>query len=338
MKNNYMGCVPFDEKKARKLLQNPCFIDVKMDGRFNNVKIENGEITMTSRSGELVLLPNCNLIEELSTIKENIVLNGELTIICESNRARANGIIHSIIDYTKKQNKRTEKENQKILEKFRNEYNESLYEIADKIIYTVWDSVTIDGFNKGEEKTPLFARYIKLGSIVKKGFSNIKIIERKEVKSYNEAIEFFSDCLAKGYEGSVMKSYDGIWKNCKPQYQIKMKLVMSVDLLITEFSYGAKGTKNENVISSIICLSECGNLVSTPCGMSEEIMQYVTDNKDTLLNTCIEVECSGITHDKDGNYSLLHPRVKEFRTDKKGRVNTFSEIKEIEKMAKQLKN
>ena len=50
-------------------------------------------------------------------------------------------------------------------------------------------------------------------------------------------------------KNTILKAYDGEWKDGKPNWQIKMKLEMDVDLRIVGFNYGTKGTKNENVIN-----------------------------------------------------------------------------------------
>ena len=156
----------------------------------------------------------------------------------------------------------------------------------------------------------------------------VKLIEYKELHSFDEAMVYFKECLNRGLEGIIIKSNNGKWKDGKPTWQWKVKNEITLDLKIVGFNYGTKGTKNEKVISSIQCQTEDGLLNTNPGGMNEKTMEYVTESMVQLLNTVVEVKCNGVSVDKNGNYSLLHPRVIKFRDDK-NIANSLSECIEI---------
>jgi ATP-dependent DNA ligase len=145
----------------------------------------------------------------------------------------------------------------------------------------------------------------------------------------------FQEVLEAGEEGTILKASKGTWKDGKPVWQIKMKLEMDVDLRIIGFKYGGKGTKNEFVISSLICESSDGLVVTDPSGMKEAEMAKVTANQDSLLGTVVQVRCCGLSQDKHGNHALLHPSVVEFRDDK-DTCDSLDSIREIENMVKTL--
>jgi DNA ligase-1 len=334
----YMGAKPFDTKLVKDLFVGgkSCFIDVKMDGRYNNAIIRSGEVELESRSGETVILENAKFLTELAKFPD-CVLNGELTI-AGVDRYKANGMIISMIDIIKKQDTRPPAETYNKLLAFEKENNCTFQEALDRIIYTVWDIITIDEYFDQESKTPYEKRWTYL-KFVLSGIDAImvQLVEKTIVKSYDEAIAFFQDCLNRGLEGSIVKSMDGKWKDGKPKWQIKMKLEMDLDLQIIGFAYGTKGTKNENVISTLECQSADGILKANPAGMDEATMDYVTKNQNSLLNTIVHVKCSGISKDSNGNFSLLHPRIGEqkFRDDKKV-ADTLVQIQAIEAMCKGL--
>lgn len=77
----YMGAVSFDEKKARKLFEKgkKAYSQVKMDGRYCNATIHNGEVYLESRQGEPTIVTDAAFLEELALLND-VVLNGELTI------------------------------------------------------------------------------------------------------------------------------------------------------------------------------------------------------------------------------------------------------------------
>lgn len=335
----YMGAKPFKPELVKALFKNgkSCYIDVKMDGRYNNAIIRNGEVELESRGGEPVILDNAKFLKELSKFPD-CVLNGELTI-SSVDRYTANGMIMSMIDITKKRDTRSPEETNNKIVAFEKENECTFQEALDRIIYTVWDTITIDEYFDQCSNVPYEKRwtYLKF-ALSGVNATMVQPVEKKIVKSYDEAIEFFQYCLNRELEGAIVKSMDGIWQDGKPKYQVKLKLEIDLDLQIIGFNYGTKGTKNENVISALVCQSSDGLLKSTPAGMDEATMQYVTNNQEQLLNTIVHVKCSGVSRDSDGNYSLLHPRIgtQKFRDDKTV-ADTLKQIQDIELMAKGLK-
>jgi DNA ligase-1 len=168
----------------------------------------------------------------------------------------------------------------------------------------------------------------------------VKMIESRMVHSYKEAMDHFQEVLATEVdgvpqEGTILKSETGDWKDGKPTWQIKMKLEMDVDLVIVGFNYGTKGTKNENVISSLNCETSDGLLKTRPQGIKEDMMKFITENQDNLIDKVVQVKCNGLSHDKDGNYSLLYPAFVMVREDK-DTCDTLESIKQIENMVKSL--
>lgn len=325
----YMGAVSFDEKKARKIFEKggKGISQIKMDGRYCNAVIRSGEVELESRQGEPTILTGAKFLEEL-TYFEDCVLNGELTMI-DTPRYESNGIIASLIDILGKKDSRTEKENEKKLKAFTDKHG-SVEEALDKIRYTVWDRITVDEYFNKSSKLKYAERLAYLERAIEKvGSTHVNIIEGLIVHNYAQAMNHFQEVLSAGEEGTILKAWDGEWKDGKPTWQIKCKLELDLDLIITGFNYGSKGTKNENVISSLNAETSCGKLKTRPQGLTEQLMKEITENKDNLLNTIIEVKCSGLSKDVNGNYSLLYPAFKGFRDDKTV-ANTLEECIEIQ--------
>jgi len=325
----YMGAVSFDEKKARKIFEKggKGISQIKMDGRYCNAVIRSGEVEMESRQGEPTILTGAKFLDELCSF-EDCVLNGELTMI-DTPRYESNGIIASLIDILGKKESRTEKENEKKLKAFTDKHG-SLEEALDKIRYTVWDRLTVDEYFNKSSKLKYVERLAYLEKMIYKSKpSHVNIVESVIVHNYAQAMTHFQEVLSAGEEGTILKSWNGEWKDGKPTWQIKCKLELDLDLIITGFNYGSKGTKNENVISSLNAETSCGKLKTRPQGLTEQLMKEITENKDNLLNTIIEVKCSGLSKDVNGNYSLLYPAFKGFRDDKTV-ANTLEECIEIQ--------
>lgn len=332
----YMGAKSYSEKLAKAIFAKGQIgiSQIKMDGRYANAIINNGEVDLVSRQGETTHIGDAQLLKELSGF-DDCVLNGEITMDNEPNRLIANGIVTSIVDIEGKREARGILETKSKIEAFEEKHG-SYQEALDNIRFTVWDMVTLDEYFNEKSSRPYSNRFNHLDMII--GIhepTRVDIVETKKVKTFAEAMEHFQDSLSRGLEGTVLKTVYGTWKHGKPNWQVKMKLEMSIDLRITGFQYGSKGTKNENVISTIKMESSDGLLKTNPSGMKEDMMKYVTDNQESLLGTIAEIRCCGLSQDKTGSWSTLHPSVVQLRDDKND-CDTLKSAQEVEEMSKTL--
>lgn len=328
----YQGCKPYSPKLVQKLFENDksAIIQTKMDGRYSASIIRSGDVELESRQGEVTYLEGAKFSEELKRF-DDCVLNGEFTIPGIS-RYISNGIVASLVSIGNKllNKEDASKDIAKLKEKHGYEYQEAL----DAIQYTCWDLITVEEYFNAYSKTPYEERLENLkNAILKANSTNVKVVDGCKINSFDKAMAKFQELLNSGEEGAVVKAADGEWIDGKHNHQIKMKLEMDVDLKIIGFNYGTG--KNSNVISSINATSSDGLVNTRPTGIDEKTMKYITENQDKLMNTILEVECSGLSRDGNGNYALLHPRFKKLRDDK-DTCDSLESIKQIEAMAKGL--
>ena len=335
-KTPYQGAKSYSEKLAKDIFKKDgyAYSDVKKDGRYANAIIQGGEIEFESRQGETTYIPEDSmLVKELSKFPDG-VLNGEFTMV-GLDRYTSNGIIASIVDIEGKRKERGEEETQKKLGAFIKKHGD-YQENVDKIRYTIWDSITLeDYFNKKCDSAYSRRKYYLFKRTPLLECTRVSFVESKKVYSFAEAISHFQEMLLRGEEGTILKSPTASWKDGKPNWQVKMKLDITIDLRIIGFEYGNKGTKNESVISTLNVESSCGTLRTNPSGMNEAMMNYVTNNQDKLLGTIVEIKCCGLSQNSDGQWSTLHPSVVELRDDK-DTCDSLESAQEIENMAKGL--
>lgn len=343
-KTPYMGAKSFSvklamlfffDKKGNPLLDEngnpkPVKSDVKMDGRYCNALIRGGGVELESRGGETTYLEGAKFLDELSHF-DDIVLNGELTMKSISSRYEANGIIASLVSIGKKRSEGDDVS--KEIAKFEKKHM-SYTEALKLVRFTCWDCITLDEYFEKGSKTPYQERWDKLKDIVSQT-TMVSLVEHKIVYSYAEAMEHFVEMLERGEEGTILKALDGVWKDGKPNHQMKMKKNDTYDLKVVGFNYGTKGSKNEGMISSLNVETSDGLLKTSPGGISEKDMLFITENKDNLLGSVVEVKCCGLSQDRDGNYALLHPSFVKFRDDKNV-ANSFEECLKIDNMTKTL--
>jgi hypothetical protein len=328
----YQGAIAYDKSKVQKLFTDPKGVmsQVKMDGRYANTIITES-IVHESRSGEITYLSGA-LDDVFESFPMNVILNGELTID-GVNRYTSNGIIASVVSISKKMN--NGEDVSKELDAFNEEYNLTFEEMLPKIKYTVWDCITLDEYLNAGSKRPYHERWEELQEMLKfVKTDRVRLVEYKMVKSPEEAMKHFQELLARGEEGTIVKGMSGIWKDGKPNYQIKIKLEIAVDLRIIGFNEGKKGTRLEGNLGSLICESECGILKTDPAGITDEMRKFIWDNRESLLNTYAEVKCKGVSVTENG-YSLLHPVFGKLRDDKTS-GDTLENILKIEEAAKSI--
>jgi hypothetical protein len=323
-RTGYMGCKPYSKELITKLLsKGTCYSQEKMDGRFVNIIIQGGEVMMESRQGEPTILENPYFVSELTQLKD-CVINAELTMGGGIARYESNGIISSLISIAnKKSNGEDVSKDIKKLEAKHLPYADAL----DLIRVTAWDILTIDEYFTRTCKRKYRERLADLNATVK-GYKTVSVVETREVSTIAEVMAHFEEMVNCEKEGTVIKSMDGLWVDSKPSYQIKIKREINLDLKIVGFNYGTG--KNINLISSLNVESEDGLLKTSPTGINEDDMNYITENQIKLLNVIVEIKCSGISQDSNGNYSALHPVFKILRTDKII-ANTLKECIEINK-------
>ena len=328
----YMGAKSFSKDLVMKLLgSGPVFSQMKMDGRYANAVIRFGDVELESRQGEITYLHGATFLEELGKFP-NCVLNGELTMDGVS-RYESNGVIASLVSIL---GKKSNGENiDKEILKFEKENSMTVEEALANVRYTIWDTISIEEYFAQKSSTS-YNRRLSLAEayIADAQPTRVSLVQSITVTSYAEALGHFQSLINQGHEGTILKAVNGLWKDGKPNFQIKLKLEIEMELRITGFNYGTG--KNANVISSVDAESEDGVLKTAPTGINEREMQYITDHQTELLGTIIKVKCSGVSQDSEKKYSLLHPVYKE-RRDDKSTADTLAQILDIEAMAKGLK-
>ncbi len=325
-KTPYMGAVGFDEKKARKLFKdgNVCESDVKMDGRYVNIIVNNGTVDMVSRQAKNSIINNTKLLTNSKfmagmlagniELEDGIVFNGEL-MLKGVERYEANGILSSLIKITEKESNGDDIT--KEIAKFKKRHSMTFQAAVDNVYVTMWDYLPYTNYIQDTVyDVPRKTRLETLEKVMPVLSNEIKLVEYKFVKTYEEAIAHFQECINRGEEGTILKSLNGTWENKKPVYQIKMKLEITVDLKIIGFNQGSKDSKFENTLGSLQCSSKNGKLLTDPSGYSDELRDTIWNNQDEIINWIVEVKCNSVSHDRDGNYSLMHPVFMSFRDDK----------------------
>lgn len=277
------------------------FVQLKADGMFVNVVIEEGssEFTFMSRQGSF--FPNGTLGELENHVKglaTGVVYMGELTVYEGDkllSRQIGNGILNSALQGTP---------------------IDSTY----KVRLDLWDGVPYEKWKAGEDKDPYYSRFEDLsGDVFDLNSPLIGVIETRDVNSLEEAKEIADEWMKLGFEGAVVKNNMMPWKDHTSKMQVKLKKEVCVELLAIELVAGNSTSKNAHLFGSIRCQSECGRLIVDIPGFSDAMRQEIHSNWDNeYVNRVMTVKANEILMPgkNNENYSLFLPRFIEWRKDK----------------------
>ena len=367
----YMGAVPFSRKKFDKLLKHDIIIvQEKMDGEYSNLQLEIkndkvSKINFYSRQNKLQRLPAA-LINRIKNdveifikqyrVPNEIVFNGEL-LIDRYDRFTSNGLLSRIFKYGEYQDNGEAKKAQKALKAIEEIGQAEFSDIVSRIKYFIWDFIDekqqykyidrwdllTDHSNPVIDATPFFKPVETIiidqlglvGSKIKYKMKHCTTVFPEDFERTEMIIKnHFNKIVLQGGEGLVVKSGEGMWKDGKPVYQIKMKAEFECEMKIVGFKPGTPGTKYENSLGALICESEDGKVKADPSGITDDLRDEIWNNKDEFLNKIITVRFNALTKSKDNeHYSLMHPRFVKLRTDK-DKADNFETVKQIADISK----
>jgi len=182
-------------------------------------------------------------------------------------------------------------------------------------LYLVWDMIPIVcAVPGGKCHEPYHDRFTKVCDALNNKSGYIKIIETRIVNSLEQAMTFYSQCLAEGLEGAVLKHPMMIWEDTTSRGQVKLKLEFQVELEVVGKVEG-KG-KFVGMLGALECKSSCGKLVVNVPGFTDKQRKEFWDSDEFIkVGDVIQVKANNVTQD-NGLYSLFLPGFQEIRLDK----------------------
>lgn len=229
---------------------------------------------------------------------------------------------------------------------------------SDSIVFKVWDLIPRDVYYGLDESKNInnIERRLLLEKFVKSCNSDrIVLIERKKVKSVEEAKADYQSYRNNGYEGTILKNGLALWENKRSKHIVKFKAKIRVDVKITGV-YPHK--KDINKLGGIM-IETADGIVKSDCGSgftdttSKKIKgvkidiplhergeldrEFLMSNKEKLIDTIAEIECNGLTiNKKTKQISFFLPIMKRFRHDKNeaNNINEAFSVAEINRVMK----
>ena len=184
------------------------------------------------------------------------------------------------------------------------------------IDYHVWNELTEAHWAAGSTFIDYDSSFNCCGNAVALlGSSRINLIEHAYFETLEQANAFNDLQLAKGLEGSVLKTLDHKWKSGTSKYCIKLKKTREVDLLWVDSVEGVG--KNKGRLGAMVLQSECGSLkVKCGTGFSDAEREMLWDSQPKLP-CVVTIAANDVINSKGKeSASLFLPRFIELRCDK----------------------
>lgn len=297
----YMRCnLPKNVKLNKWKWDKGIISQLKADGSYANVEFCD-DVTIMTRAGSVYPLEYfANIVADIKAhFKNNTATHGELLVKRFGKilpREIGNGILNSI-------------------------QKGGAPEEGDEIVYFVWDQIPLDKSVPGGVYDVKYADRLAAVRSQVLECTHIKQIETRLVYSLEEAYDHYNEMIEQGFEGTIIKTLEGIWKDSTSKDQVKLKVEETIDLEVIGFLPG-KG-KFLNLFGSIMCKSADGALEVNVSGMSDKMRKEIWQQKETFVGTIIEVKANGVMKPKNTNdkYSLFLPRFVCIRNDKQSADN-----------------
>lgn len=275
----------------------------KADGMFANVDHEeSGIVRITSRQGsEFPAKPlQSFMIEVRKRLTPGTQTHGEFLVKLDGTvlpRAESNGVMNRVL-------------------------KGGDFEEGEELIYQIWNQIPLSAVEpKGKHDVAYSAR---LADIIRQlnvtDGEHISLISTRMCRSLEEAYQHCFELLKQNKEGTIIKQLEGTWRDGTAKHQVKLKLEVDVDLVVTAIVPGRDNTKNEGRAGSLTCETACGQLIVDVAVKNEKMRKLVDDSPEDWIGRVIVVRANDILKPSESNenYSLFLPRMAEdtYRTDK----------------------
>ena len=304
----YMRCETFS-KKHSKHIKFPAFIQLKADGTYREMKVEEGTCEFISRGGESYKYDFSEQFKHLPAGH----YTGEMIVKGTKDRSESNGLLNS--------------DNVPM----------------NDVVFYVWDYISLEEYknatNKIKNSTPYKDRFNALKNIViGLDHPQLQLIESYEVNSIKEAFEYVINWMNDGLEGGIIKNKDGLYRDGTSKDQQKIKLEIEIDVRVKGFKEGRAGTKRESTFGAIEYSTDDDQIKGAVSGFTDKQLEEINSNREKYIDLIMVVACNDITKGRDNeHYALSHPRFKDFRTDKTV-TDTLERALEIKQMSMEFGN
>lgn len=308
----YMRCSLPDEKTLKKFNTGETFIvQTKGDGMFASLVLNN-EALLFTRNGNKFPQWVAEYVSE--GLDDNLwVYEGELICVKNSeilSRKESNGILNSVM-----------------------QGGELPKNVS--IRYFVWNRIPVFDWKAGKSSNTYTDYFKSLRATLENSLpKNISLIDYKLCGSLADAYNFNQEQLAKGLEGSIIKTLSHKWKNGTSKGCLKLKIEAEIDLIWYDSTEGTG--KAAGMLGAMRLRSSCGSVVvDCGTGFTDAQRKELWEHRHNLHGKVVSVKANDLLS-KEGSdkMSLFLPVYLEIRNDK----DEADSLERIEQIFQAIKN
>lgn len=297
-----------DTPKVLKMLPNRIVCQYKIDGYRLNIHIpENGPVKICTRNGKEVKGYNDLEQEAATKLPKGYVYDGEV-------------VDPALFDWIA-QNSQTDEAVAANRDLFSQVMSHAFSKEDNKQgIFNMFDMVPMKEWTTNRTTETLEVRTNRINEMVKPlDLKHITVVPTSRVylksnpDDLKEIVELFHKFLNVGWEGLMIKNWDAVYEFKRTKNLLKMKLMDTIDLVVTDVY---EGTGKYKGMLGGVYVDYKGYQVGVGSGWSDEQRQYYWEDKNRIVGKTIEIAYQAESSNKEGGLSLSFPVVKKVREDK----------------------
>ena len=199
--------------------------------------------------------------------------------------------------------------------------------------FAIFDCVPLDDFRSGkcalaqEERDKASKWAVRTVNDDHMFYIDKEIVDLDTPEGLARVDEFHEDATLAGFEGTMIKDPKAPYTTKRSTAWLKKKPWVTVDLQIIECKLGNDGKKYGNTLGRIDCAGydhEQEKFIRVDVGegtkgsMPDRMRDLLWSIRHLLVGLTVEILAHEVSEDKDGNFSLRHSRIVNFRPDKDG--------------------
>jgi DNA ligase-1 len=238
----------------------PVVCQPKLDGlRLITIK-HNGEVTQLTRSG--------NDVDTLPEIKRIIANASFDNVVFDSEALGADWNESASVLMSSKRSKDT-----------------------SNMRLNVFDFVDFDTWKTKGPTPPYSQRQLQCDDYVKKCNSNLILsVEAKYITNERELMDYYVDCLNRGYEGIMLKNPEAPYIFKRSEALLKMKPKATEEGVIVGWSHGHTGSKHEESFGNFNVLFMNKIITEVGSGYDDNLRNEINEKPDSYTGKIVEVE------------------------------------------------
>ncbi len=259
--------------KIEESVKYPVRVEPKLDGLRCIAMKQNGIVTMCTRNG--------TVLETLPTIKraledapyDNVVLDGEM--LADSNDW--NTSVSVVMAHKTMKN-------------------------DEHMVYHVFDAVLVSDWIEQECNEPYEHRLARIDEVlINVKTMHVTHVPGETVRSEADLLKFYSNSMNAGHEGIMIKDLQAPYHFKRSDALLKMKPIMTHELIVVGHYEGRRGTKREGLFGGFRAIASNGVVTRIGGGFSDALKAEIQlQGPDNFVGRICECECQPDPTTQDG--------------------------------------